>query len=156
MPWLSVLWLVPLAGSVLIILLPPGLRQLAKWTGLVVSVATLAVAIVVATGFKTGGAPYQFLENHPWIPAFGAGYSLGVDGIAVILVLLTAVLIPLLLVAGWNDGGEKNPGRARLHRADAGHRVDGADLGDRTGCVAVLRVLRGHAHPDVLPHRRLR
>ena len=45
-PWLSVLWLVPLAGSVLIILLPPGLRQLAKWTGLVVSVLTLAVAIV--------------------------------------------------------------------------------------------------------------
>src|SRR6202042_494830 len=71
-PWLSVLWLVPLAGLILIILLPPGLRQVAKWTGVAVSVVTLAVAIVVATGFKTGGAPYQFLENHPWIPAFGA------------------------------------------------------------------------------------
>src|ERR1700759_2998446 len=105
-PWLSVLWLVPLAGSLLIILLPPGLRQAAKWTGLIVSVLTLAVALVVALGFKTGGAPYQFLEKHPWIPAFGAGYNLGVDGIAVILVLLTAILIPLLLVAGWNDGGE--------------------------------------------------
>ncbi|MGZ4563922.1 MAG: hypothetical protein ACXVX6_10170, partial [Mycobacterium sp.] len=40
-PWLSVLWLVPLAGSVLVILLPPGLRRLAKWTGLVVGVLTL-------------------------------------------------------------------------------------------------------------------
>jgi NADH-quinone oxidoreductase subunit M len=109
-PWLSVLWLVPLAGSVLIILLPPGLRQLAKWTGLVVSVLTLAVALVVTAGFKTGGAPYQFLEKHPWIPAFGAGYNLGVDGIAVILVLLTAILIPLLLIAGWNDGGESTRG----------------------------------------------
>ena len=57
-PWLSVLWLVPLAGSVLIILMPPGLRQLAKWAGLVVSVLTLAVAIAIAVGFKTGGAPY--------------------------------------------------------------------------------------------------
>ena len=38
-PWLTMLWLVPLAGSVLIILLPPGLRQVAKWTGLMVSVA---------------------------------------------------------------------------------------------------------------------
>ncbi|CQD08806.1 NADH dehydrogenase subunit M [Mycobacterium lentiflavum] len=109
-PWLSVLWLVPLAGSILIILTPPGLRQLAKWTGVIVSILTLAVALVVALGFKTGGAPYQFLEKHPWIPAFGAGYNLGVDGIAVILVLLTAILIPLLLVAGWNDGGEGTRG----------------------------------------------
>ncbi len=109
-PWLSVLWLVPLAGSIIIILMPPGLRQLAKWTGVVVSVLTLAVALVVTLGFKTGGAPYQFLEKHPWIPAFGAGYNLGVDGIAVVLVLLTAILIPLLLVAGWNDGGEGTRG----------------------------------------------
>lgn len=103
-PWLSVLWLVPLVGSVLVILLPPGLRQVAKWTGLVFGLATLAVAIVVTTGFKAGGAPYQFVESHPWIPAFGAGYTLGVDGIAVVLVLLTAVLIPVLQVGGWNDG----------------------------------------------------
>lgn len=114
-PWLSVLWLVPLAGSVLIILMPPGLRQLAKWTGLVFGVLTLAVAVVVTLGFKTGGAPYQFVEKHQWIPAFGAGYTLGVDGIAVVLVLLTAVLIPVLQIAGWNNGGERT-------------QVDGDDL----------------------------
>ena len=108
-PWLSVLWLVPLAGSVLTILLPPGQRQLAKWTGLIASVLTLAVAIEITVGFDKHGATYQFVESHQWIPAFGAGYTLGVDGIAVILVLLTAVLIPLLVVAGWNDVGERNP-----------------------------------------------
>jgi NADH-quinone oxidoreductase subunit M len=112
-PWLSVLWLVPLAGSVLIILMPPGLRQLAKWTGLVVSTTVLAVAIVITAGFDTTGGPYQFVESHRWIPAFGAGYTLGVDGIAVVLVLLTAVLIPLLQVAGWNDGGERTPEQTR-------------------------------------------
>jgi NADH-quinone oxidoreductase subunit M len=110
-PWLSVLWLVPLAGSVLIILLPPGLRQVAKWTGLAFGLATLAVAVVVTLGFKTGGPTYQFVESQRWIPAFGAGYSLGVDGIAVVLVLLTAVLIPLLQVAGWNDGDGDGPPR---------------------------------------------
>lgn len=113
-PWLSVLWLVPLAGSVLVILLPPGLRQVAKWTGLTFGLATLAVAIVVTAGFKTGShpgaGPYQFVESHQWIPAFGAGYTLGVDGIAVVLVLLTAVLIPVLQVGGWNDGGEGTRG----------------------------------------------
>jgi NADH-quinone oxidoreductase subunit M len=113
-PWCSVLWLVPLAGSVLIILLPPGLRQVAKWTGLVFGAVTLAVAIVIAVGFKTGSqtgaGTYQFVESHRWIPAFGAGYSVGVDGIAVLLVLLTAVLIPLLQVASWNDGGDGTRG----------------------------------------------
>lgn len=63
LPWLSILWLVPLAGSVLIILMPPGLRQLAKWTGLVFGVLTLAVAIVVTAGFKTGGAPISSSKN---------------------------------------------------------------------------------------------
>lgn len=108
--WLTVLWLVPLAGSVLIILLPPGLRQVAKWAGLVVSLLTLAVAIKITVGFNPGGDKYQFFEKHSWIPAFGAGYTLGVDGIAVVLVILTALLIPLLLVAGWNDGGERTRG----------------------------------------------
>jgi NADH-quinone oxidoreductase subunit M len=105
-PWLSILWLVPLAGAVLAILMPARVQFLAKWTGLTVAVAVLAVAIVVTSGFHTGGAPYQFVESHSWIPAFGAGYTLGVDGIAVVLVLLTAVLVPLLMLAGWHDGGE--------------------------------------------------
>ncbi|HXZ71504.1 MAG TPA: NADH-quinone oxidoreductase subunit M [Streptosporangiaceae bacterium] len=109
-PWLSVLWLVPLGGAALVIAVPPTWRQFAKWLGLVVAVAVLAVAIVLSIGFNPGGAPYQLLESHPWIPAFGAGYTLGVDGIAVVLVLLTAVLVPLLMVAGWNDGGERSRG----------------------------------------------
>jgi NADH-quinone oxidoreductase subunit M len=108
-PWLSVLWLVPAAGAVLVIVLPRGWRRLAKWTGLLVSVAVLAVAIVVTAGFNTAtsekSSPYQFVESHSWIPTFGASYTLGVDGIAVVLVLLTAVLVPLLMVAGWNDAG---------------------------------------------------
>ncbi|EUA04518.1 NADH-quinone oxidoreductase subunit M [Mycobacterium kansasii] len=126
--WLSTLWLVPLAGSVLIILLPPGLRRLAKWTGVIVSVATLAVSVVVATGFKPGGEPFQFVEKHSWIPAFGAGYTLGVDGIAVVLVLLTTVLIPLLLVAGWNDGDGGDPQRPAspsLRSSRSGERTRG-------------------------------
>ncbi|QLL08676.1 NADH-quinone oxidoreductase subunit M [Mycobacterium vicinigordonae] len=124
-PWLTVLWLLPLAGSVLIILLPPALRQLAKWTGLVVSVLTLAVSLVVGVGFKPGGSNYQFVESHQWIPAFGAGYTLGVDGIALVLVVLTTVLIPLLLVAGWNDpdgNGLLRPASPDLQSSRSGDR----------------------------------
>ncbi|OBK19747.1 NADH-quinone oxidoreductase subunit M [Mycobacterium asiaticum] len=120
-PWLTVLWLVPLAGSVLIILLPPGLRQAVKWTGVTVSVLTLAVSLVVAARFKPGGDTYQFTEKHSWIPSFGAGYTLGVDGIGLILVLLTTVLIPLLLVAGWNDGGDADGSSGREGRPRGVH-----------------------------------
>ena len=109
-PWLSVLWLVPLAGALAVIAIPPGWRPFARWLGLAVSVAALVVSILIAVEFKTGGPTYQFAETHRWIPAFGAGYTLGVDGIALVLVLLTTILVPLLLVAGWNDGGERPRG----------------------------------------------
>src|SRR6201997_2721928 len=109
-PWLSVLWLVPLAGAGIVILMPPGLRQFAKWLGLAVAVAALALSILIAVEFKAGGPTYQFTETHRWIPAFGAGYTLGIDGIALVLVLLTTILVPLLLVAGWDDGGEGSRG----------------------------------------------
>ena len=75
----------------------------ARWTGLVFAVATLAVALGVAMAFQPGGEQFQFVESHTWIPAFGAGYTLGVDGIALVLTLLTAGLVPLLIVAGWHD-----------------------------------------------------
>jgi len=106
-PWLSILWLVPLAGAVVTVLLPPARRQEARWVGLIFAVATFVVSVVVAANFRAGGPPYQFVEKHEWIPAFGTGYTLGIDGIALALVLLTTVLVPLLMVAGWNDGGER-------------------------------------------------
>jgi NADH-quinone oxidoreductase subunit M len=110
LPWLTVLWLVPLVGAVAIVLLPAGARKLARYLGLAVSVAVLAVSIGIALAFKSGGPTYQFVESHRWIPTFGAGYTLGIDGIALVLVLLTTVLVPFLLLAGWNDGGDKPRG----------------------------------------------
>lgn len=109
LPWLSLLWLVPLVGAGAVIALPAGAARLAKLTGLLVSLVTLAIAVVITVEFDTTlvAAPYQFVESHAWIPAFGARYTLGVDGIAVVLALLTAGLVPLLMLAGWNDGEGK-------------------------------------------------
>ena len=107
-PLLTVLWVLPVLGAVVIVLLPASMRAAAKYAGLAVSLAVLAVAMVLAVRFDPAGERYQFVENHPWITSFGTGYILGVDGIALALVVLTAVLMPLLLIAGWNDADD-NP-----------------------------------------------
>ncbi|AWK75020.1 NADH-quinone oxidoreductase subunit M [Rhodococcus oxybenzonivorans] len=103
-PWLTVLWLLPMVGAGVVLAMPAPRRHLAKSIALGVSVAVLVLACGLAVGFDAGGEQYQFVESHSWIPAFGTGYTLGLDGIALVLVLLTAVLVPLLLLAGWNDG----------------------------------------------------
>lgn len=102
-PWLTTLWLLPVIGAVLTLVTPRSRPQLAKTCALTASLVTLAVAVVLVVQFDPGGENYQFIESHWWIESFGARYELGVDGIALVLVLLTAVLLPLLLVAGWND-----------------------------------------------------
>ncbi|GAS85911.1 NADH-quinone oxidoreductase subunit M [Mycolicibacterium brisbanense] len=106
-PWLTALWAVPTIGAAIVILIPAGQRVLAKWLALVVSVAALGIAVVLAVGFDPAGEQYQFVESHAWIPSFGTGYILGVDGIALALVVLTAVLMPLLIIAGWNDAADR-------------------------------------------------
>jgi NADH-quinone oxidoreductase subunit M len=104
-PWLTVLWAVPMVGAAVVILLPASLRAAAKWLALVVSIVVLAITALLAVRFQPGGEQYQFIESHSWITAFGSGYTVGIDGIALALVVLTVVLVPLLIVAGWNDAG---------------------------------------------------
>lgn len=102
-PWLTVLWAVPMVGAAVVILLPASQRAVAKWLSLAISIAVLAITVLLAVRFQPGGEQYQFVESHKWIPSFGTGYILGLDGIALAIVALTAVLVPLLLIAGWND-----------------------------------------------------
>jgi NADH-quinone oxidoreductase subunit M len=74
-----------------------------KWLALGFSLATLAITIVMAVRFDTSGPNYQFTQTYQWIPAFGVHYAVGVDGIALVLIGLTAVLMPVVVLASWND-----------------------------------------------------
>jgi len=102
---LTLLWLLPIAGAGLVAVLPAAATSAAKYVGLAASVATFAVATFLSVRFNPAGDRFQFVESHTWIRSFGAGYTLGVDGIALALVVLTAGLVPLLIVAGWRDTG---------------------------------------------------
>lgn len=102
----TALWLIPLAGAAAILVLPVHQRTLAKYTALGTSLLVLIVAVGLAIAFDPVGPQYQFVESVSWIPAFGMKYAVGLDGIGLALVLLTTGLLPVLLLAGWNDGAE--------------------------------------------------
>ncbi|GHP15724.1 NADH-quinone oxidoreductase subunit M [Rhodococcus sp. NKCM2511] len=103
-PWLTVLWVLPILGAIVVALIPADRPTIARSVAVGFAAGTLAVSVVLAVAFDSGGDRYQFLEDHSWIAAFGARYTLGLDGVGLVLVLLTTVLTPLLLVAGWHDG----------------------------------------------------
>jgi NADH-quinone oxidoreductase subunit M len=99
-PWLTVAGGIPLLGAIVVAFLPV---RLAKLTALLFSVADLVWIIVMATQFNTSGATFQFTEQYNWIPQFGVHYALGVDGIALVLIGMTAVLMPVVILASWHD-----------------------------------------------------
>ncbi len=113
-PWLTVMLLVPLVGAALIAAMPSALAGRAKHLALGFSLLTLALGIGAALQFDTSSLEqFQLAETHSWIPSFGVSYALGVDGIALSLILMSAVLTPICILAAWHDvpeGGarEKN------------------------------------------------
>jgi NADH-quinone oxidoreductase subunit M len=106
MPWLTLTALVPLAGAAAVWLLPASGAAKARTIALAASLITLAISIAMAVQFAPFAPDqhqYQFTEVHPWIPLFGVSYALGVNAIGLIMVLLSTVLVPVCIVAGWDD-----------------------------------------------------
>ncbi|MFB6978562.1 NADH-quinone oxidoreductase subunit M [Streptomyces scopuliridis] len=113
-PLLTATAVLPAVGAIVTAAVPAARRTAAKWLALVFSLATLVLAAVVVVRFEPGGARYQLTESHAWISDFGVRYELGVDGIGVALLALTALLIPFVILAGWHDADpleEVNPNR---------------------------------------------
>ncbi|MBT2231809.1 NADH-quinone oxidoreductase subunit M [Nonomuraea sp. NEAU-A123] len=102
-PWLPILMAVPVLGAIVVALLPKGSDKLAKQVTLLVSLVVLVLTLVVAVQFKTGGPRFQFQAVYDWIPSFGVKFGVGVDGIALVLIALSAVLVPIVILASWHD-----------------------------------------------------
>lgn len=100
---LTLLAALPLLGSVVVALLPRHDALLAKRVALFFAVATFALAIVVWSQFDSSVGGYQLVESVSWIPALGVSWTLGLDGIALILVLMATFLVPIVIIAGWHE-----------------------------------------------------
>lgn len=91
-------------GAILIALLGGGSREkLVRYLSAGFSIVTLIISVIAFFGFDrtTGAAAFQFQENHQWIPAFQANYHLGVDGLSLPLVVLTAFLGVMVTFISW-------------------------------------------------------
>jgi NADH-quinone oxidoreductase subunit M len=99
---LSILIWLPIAVGVLVLLLGDRNIGAARWLALLGALATLALAASLWSGFDATTAALQFPEKLPWIPRFSAFYALGVDGISMPLVVLTALMTVPVVIAGWS------------------------------------------------------
>ncbi len=108
-PWLTLLILLPLVGGTVTALLPSaGGSVLPKQVAVGTAVLTFVLSLVIAFKYDAGDG-MQFIELHDWIPAFGAHYALGVDGIGLTLVLLTTLLLPVVILASWHEADDTSP-----------------------------------------------
>ncbi|HEX2494848.1 MAG TPA: NADH-quinone oxidoreductase subunit M, partial [Steroidobacter sp.] len=100
-PILSVLIWLPIGGGALMLLLGERNIALGRWIALLTTAATFGISTLLWTNFDATTANMQFVEQHQWIGAFNAYYALGVDGIAMPLILLTTFITPLVVIAAW-------------------------------------------------------
>src|SRR5215510_1858390 len=109
---LTLSWLLPLAGGLLLLLIPNADRRrdgLIRWLAFAISVLGFAVTLVLWARFDPTSAEFQFVERVPWIhidPTLAIDYYVGIDGISLPLVVLTAFLTPIALLSSW-EGIEK-------------------------------------------------
>lgn len=102
MGWLSAAIWVPIISGIVVLALGNEQRAtLSRWLALLGSLVGFAVTIPLYTGFDRTTAALQFVERKPWIESLGIEYSLGIDGLSVWLVLLTAFITFVVVIAGW-------------------------------------------------------
>ncbi|UNK57005.1 NADH-quinone oxidoreductase subunit M [Pseudoxanthomonas daejeonensis] len=98
---LSVLIWLPVLGGALILALGNARASAARWSSLAVALVTFLLSLGLLTGFDYANPGMQFVEQHAWIPSYGIHYNLGVDGIAIALILLTTLVGVLALIGAW-------------------------------------------------------
>jgi NADH-quinone oxidoreductase subunit M len=99
-PWLSLLTALPLAGA-LATLLAGRNRSAARWTAVVFAFACLALTLLIWHGFDAGTGAMQFEERHAWVPTLHIEYRVAIDGIGVLMLLLSAIVTLIGMAASW-------------------------------------------------------
>ena len=102
LPWLSIIVFFPLLAAAITALLPQRAEKLIRAWATIAALAELAIAAPLWWKVQPHAQGWQFAESRSWLPAFGASYSLGVDGISMLLVLLTVVITALSVIGAYS------------------------------------------------------
>jgi NADH-quinone oxidoreductase subunit M len=103
-PIITILTFVPFIGAIILAFGRPDNKELTRRFALAVSFVSLALSFVMWKGFDASASGFQFEELHPWIPALGVDYRVAVDGLGLLMVLLSAILTPMAILASWRTG----------------------------------------------------
>ena len=103
MSFLTVMELLPLLGAALIATTGKGKDELVKKMALATTLVVAIAGVLLTLSFDRNNAGLQFVEKREWIPAFGINYAVGIDGIALVLILMSVILAPVVVLAGWNE-----------------------------------------------------
>jgi NADH-quinone oxidoreductase subunit M len=109
-PLLSLITFLPLLGAAVIMSVRGDeavVARNARWTALWTSLIVFALSLILWFRFDPAVADFQFEEQVDWLPEFGVGYHMGVDGISVLFVLLSTALTPLCILASWESIGTR-------------------------------------------------
>jgi NADH-quinone oxidoreductase subunit M len=102
-PILTAVTFFPLAGAILLFFVPRTKGEFVKWMTLVISLVEFVISLPLFIYFNEGTAGMQFVERIPWIPEWGVSYFIGVDGISLLLILLTTFLTVLCILSSWRS-----------------------------------------------------
>jgi NADH-quinone oxidoreductase subunit M len=102
-PLLTLVTFLPGAAGLALLFVPRRSVGVLRLVSLVVTVLTFACSLPLYFGFDADAIGYQFEENRRWMPTLGVAYHVGIDGISLLLVLLTTFLMPLALVSAWGS-----------------------------------------------------
>jgi NADH-quinone oxidoreductase subunit M len=104
---LTLITFIPLAGAAIILLVPKGQESIVKWIAAATTLVQVLIAIGLYQGFDTGTTALQFVEKYPWISSYNINYFMGIDGISISMVLLTALICFISVFASF--GIERAP-----------------------------------------------
>ncbi|GMR04687.1 MAG: NADH-quinone oxidoreductase subunit M [Thermodesulfobacteriota bacterium] len=106
-PILSILIFLPSVGAIFILFLKKEETELIRWMGLGISLLVFLLSLYLPLTFDASNPGFQWVEKAVWIKTFGIGYYIGVDGISLLLVLLTTFITVVCMLASWRDTTKK-------------------------------------------------
>jgi NADH-quinone oxidoreductase subunit M len=103
MSLLTIIGLLPLVISVLIVAIPSKNVGLIKKVAFAGTTIIAIISILLAIGFDKSDTALQYVQSNAWIPTFNINYSVGIDGISLVLILLSTILVPIVVLATWHE-----------------------------------------------------